>query len=62
MGSRTARQLNKTFPRITQLGLDIGLDRELHPWILEANPRPAIHGFKYLADKSIYRRIVQLSK
>jgi hypothetical protein len=59
MGSRTASQLNKTFPRITQLGLDIGIDRQLHPWILEANPRPAIYGFKYLNDKSIYQKIVR---
>jgi glutathione synthase/RimK-type ligase-like ATP-grasp enzyme len=59
LGSRTARQLNKTFPRITQLGLDIGIDRDLHPWILEANPRPAIYGFKYLKDKSMYQKIVR---
>jgi hypothetical protein len=59
LGSRAARQLNKTFPRITQLGLDIGIDRHLHPWILEANPRPAIYGFKYLKDKSMYQKIVR---
>lgn len=57
LGERAARQLNKTFPRIKELGFDIGIDRNLHPWILEANPRPAIYGFKTLKDKSIYQRM-----
>jgi hypothetical protein len=41
LGTHTVRQLNKSFPRIKEIGLDV----DLHPWILEPNPRPAIYGF-----------------
>ncbi|MFC9709454.1 YheC/YheD family protein [Paenibacillus sp. NPDC056933] len=36
------------------MGLDVGIDQNLHPWILEGNPQPAIYGFKTLKDKRIY--------
>jgi hypothetical protein len=62
LGYRAAKQLNKTFPRIKELGLDIGIDRNLQPWILEANPQPAIYGFKTLKDKSIYQKICRYQK
>ncbi|MCY9589473.1 hypothetical protein PC41400_11250 [Paenibacillus chitinolyticus] len=62
LGYRAAKQLNKTFPRIKELGLDVGIDCKLHPWILEANPQPAIYGFKTLKDKSIYQKICRYQK
>ncbi|MCY9591482.1 hypothetical protein PC41400_14195 [Paenibacillus chitinolyticus] len=62
LGLRAARHLNKTFPRIKEVGLDIGLDPNLHPWILEANPRPKIRGFKTLKDQSIYRKMLRYQK
>jgi hypothetical protein len=57
LGVKTARQLNKTFPRLKELGLDIGIDSNLSPWLLEANPRPVIYGFKTLKDQRIYEKI-----
>jgi hypothetical protein len=62
LGYRAARQLNKTFPRVKELGFDVGIDRNLHPWILEANPRPAIYGFKSLKDKRIYQKMYRYQK
>jgi hypothetical protein len=62
LGYRAAHQLNKTFPRIKEIGLDVGIDSNLHPWILEANPRPAIYGFKTLKDKNIYKKICRYQK
>jgi hypothetical protein len=62
LGYQAAKQLNKTFPRIKELGLDVGINRNLHPWILEANPQPAIYGFKTLEDKSIYQKIYRYQK
>jgi hypothetical protein len=44
LGKRAAQRLNKTFPKIKELGLHIGIDENAHPWILEANPQPAIYG------------------
>jgi hypothetical protein len=62
LGYRTALQLNKTFPNVVELGLDIGIDRNLNPWILEANPRPEIYGFKSLKVKSIYNKMCRYQK
>ncbi|MFS0838339.1 YheC/YheD family protein [Paenibacillus sp. 1P03SA] len=62
LGLRAARHLNKTFPRIKEVGLDVGLDSSLHPWILEANPRPKIYGFKTLKNKGIYRKMLRYQK
>jgi hypothetical protein len=62
LGRKAAHQLNQTFPKIKELGLDIGIDDRAHPWILEANPRPAIYGFKTLKDKSIYQKICRYQK
>ncbi|WP_123040500.1 YheC/YheD family protein [Cohnella candidum] len=57
LGCRAVAQLNKTFPLIKEIGFDVGIDSNLRPWILEANPRPAIYGFKILKDKRIYQKI-----
>ncbi|SEG44844.1 YheC/D like ATP-grasp [Paenibacillus sp. UNC499MF] len=62
LGLGAARHLNKTFPRIKEVGLDVGLDPNLHPWILEANPRPKISGFKTLKNKNIYRKMLRYQK
>jgi hypothetical protein len=62
LGYRGAGELNKTFPRIKEWGFDVGIDRNLHPWILEANPRPVIYGFKTLKDKSIYLKMCRYQK
>ncbi|BBH20063.1 hypothetical protein Back11_14080 [Paenibacillus baekrokdamisoli] len=62
LGIMVASQLNKTFPAIKELGLDIGIDERAHPWILEANTRPAIYGFKSLKDKRIYEKICRYQK
>lgn len=56
--SRTmAEVLDRRFPGIRELGLDIALDRSGLLWILEANTGPAYFLFKELKDKSMYKRI-----
>ncbi|XID93781.1 YheC/YheD family protein [Paenibacillaceae bacterium WGS1546] len=62
LGYQAAIRLNKTFPKIKEIGLDVGIDRKLHPWILEANPQPAIYGFKTLKDKRIYQKMCRYQR
>ncbi|KOY15203.1 YheC/YheD family protein [Paenibacillus xylanivorans] len=62
LGCQATMQLNKTFPKIREIGLDVGIDQNLHPWILEANPQPAIYGFKTLKDKRIYQKMCRYQK
>lgn len=57
MGEKTGRTLHKAFPGIHEIGMDIGFDRSLTPWIIEVNTRPDPFIFKKLANPAIFRRI-----
>ncbi|ALA40040.1 MULTISPECIES: YheC/YheD family protein [Paenibacillus] len=57
MGERVAWQLQKRYPRLREIGLDVGLDQQNYPWILEVNTRPAIKVFSSLPNKSLYHKI-----
>lgn len=57
LGVLTGEQLNRKFPRLKEIGIDIAIDEEFRPWILEVNTLPALFPFKNLKDKSIYKKI-----
>lgn len=58
LGTKVATQLEKKYPRIKEIGLDIAIDSNLTPWILEVNTLPALFPFKlFVPDKDVYRRI-----
>lgn len=59
LGTRIAVQMQKTYPRHRQFGVDIGLDRTLKPWIIEVNMNPDPYIFNQLKDKSMYRRVMR---
>ncbi len=58
MGLATARKLRSTFPQQNEYGLDIAVDRNMKPWILEVNTRPDHCPFAILQDQTMIRRIV----
>lgn len=53
----TASCLNRFFPNITQLGLDIAVDQQRRLWILEANTKPRYELYRSHEDRSLYARI-----
>ncbi|MCC3374527.1 YheC/YheD family protein [Cohnella sp. REN36] len=59
---RTAAAFARTYPAMNELGLDIAVDRNLTPWILEVNTRPDPCPFAKLDDPASIRKIVRYGK
>ncbi|MFF2092180.1 YheC/YheD family protein [Paenibacillus sp. NPDC058174] len=57
-----AKQLGERYPKLRQVGFDIGIDRKRRVWIIEGNYRPDLRPFRRLKDSSIHRRILWYKK
>ncbi|SFB53040.1 YheC/D like ATP-grasp [Cohnella sp. OV330] len=57
LGVDVASVLGKRFPGLKEIGIDVAVDTELKPWILEVNTLPDPYIFLRLPDRSVYRRI-----
>lgn len=57
LGVEVARALERRFPRIQEIGVDVAVDQNLKPWILEVNTLPDPFIFRKLKDRSTFRRI-----
>jgi len=59
LGVRISEHLGKGYPYVTAVGVDIGLDQELKPWIIEVNTKPDPYIFKNLKDKRVFQKIIR---
>lgn len=57
LGVDVASALGRRFPGLKEIGIDVAVDTELKPWILEVNTLPDPYIFLRLPDRSVYRRI-----
>lgn len=57
-----AKRLGERFPKLRQVGFDIGIDRNRRIWIIEGNYWPNLLPFRLLKDSSIHRRILWYQK
>jgi glutathione synthase/RimK-type ligase-like ATP-grasp enzyme len=57
-----AKRLIAYYPRQRIFGLDLGLDRNGHVWIIEANKAPSMSHFLKLKDYEMYNRIMTYKK
>ncbi|MBP1936177.1 YheC/YheD family protein [Paenibacillus sediminis] len=62
LGVEIALSLEKKYPGINSIGVDIGIDKNFKPWILEVNTRPDVYIFKELKDKRTFRKIYRYAK
>lgn len=52
-----AQRLGGRFPKLRQVGFDIGIDRNRRIWIIEGNYQPDLQPFRLLKDSSMYHKI-----
>ncbi|GAB2672313.1 YheC/YheD family protein [Paenibacillus thermoaerophilus] len=57
IGHLTASAFNRAYPGVNMLGLDIAVDSDRRPWILEVNTNPDPYIFRELKDRSVFRRV-----
>lgn len=58
LGEDIGRIYYAKYPGFKKVGVDVGLDRTLTPWIIEVNTNPDPFIFNRLKDKTMYRRVM----
>ncbi|GAA4848678.1 hypothetical protein GCM10023310_28610 [Paenibacillus vulneris] len=62
IGKEASVVLGHSYRSNKAFGVDIAIDSDMKPWILEVNTRPDTKIFRALKDKTMYRRIMQYAK
>lgn len=57
LGENVGKTLTKRFPGLKEIGIDVAVDRDMLPWILEVNTAPDPYIFRKLSDKDVYRKV-----
>ncbi|MDF2669629.1 MAG: hypothetical protein K0R67_1935 [Paenibacillus sp.] len=62
LGLSTAKVMLRNYKGIKEIGLDVGLDHKLHPWIIEVNTSPDPFLFKKLKSHRTFHRIYRYAQ
>lgn len=62
MGIQVAKAINSRYRGVKEIGVDVALDKDLQPWILEVNTSPDPYIFRRLKDKRIFAKMRRYAK
>ncbi|MBA2943765.1 YheC/YheD family protein [Paenibacillus sp. CGMCC 1.16610] len=62
LGIRISKHMSGIFPKFRSYGVDIGIDKEMKPWIIEVNTRPDKYIFNALTDKRMFHKIIRYER
>lgn len=59
---KAARSMSRRYPGVGELGIDIAVDEQFKPWILEINTAPDLTIFRHIQDKSVMDQIARYAR
>lgn len=62
LGYRIATHYQKSYPGFKEIGVDIGIDKKLKPWVLEVNTAPDPFIFNQLKDKTMFFKVLRYAR
>lgn len=62
LGYRIAKHYQKSYPGFKEIGIDIGIDKNLKPWVLEVNTAPDPFIFNQLKDKKMFFKVLRYAR
>lgn len=62
LGVSVGKNFERHLKGMREIGLDVALDWDRRPWILEVNTRPQFYPLKNMKNKKLYRRIISYAK
>jgi hypothetical protein len=62
LGVTAGKVIHQAFPGVREVGVDVGMDHTLTPWILEVNTRPDPYIFRKLPNPAVFRKIKRYAK
>ncbi|WP_090821095.1 YheC/YheD family protein [Paenibacillus sp. yr247] len=62
LGYQIATHYQKIYPGFKEIGVDIGIDKQLKPWVLEVNTAPDPFIFNQLQDKKMFYKVLRYTR
>ncbi|WP_082053034.1 YheC/YheD family protein [Gordoniibacillus kamchatkensis] len=57
LGVKVGQTLTNRYPGLKEIGIDVAVDNQVLPWILEVNTAPDPYIFRKLPDKRVFRKV-----
>jgi hypothetical protein len=54
--------MQQRFPGVKEIGVDLAIDNQFKPWILEVNTLPDPYIFRRLNNKAVFGKIIRYAR